>query len=284
MSDSASAGRRDSGGTDRSGPEKVSGKPVLTRKCRRNAFIGVGIIVLAGGVFGWRQSQSDALMTRIHHGLVVCATGAAAVATRPLSLATAAQAATSTTGVTPPGAAPDPAVANAPSMVELDVMQGADGQLLVREGDRPLSDALMAMRRNRGLVMLSLPDATVQSVVKVVRATGMRHRVILSVSGETGTRDALKADRSIIVAIPVTSVHDEYVARRLAGGHRFAAYLPSDASPALFAQAHHDAAAVIADSPHLSSDPARLQAFLNQPVDIVVTDNPDRFVKLLDGD
>ncbi|GBR06096.1 PI-PLC domain-containing protein [Acetobacter oeni] len=270
-------------GAAETGSGRRRAETILTRKCRRNAFIGVAIMALAGGVFGWREHQSDALLTRIHHGLVVCASGAAAVASHPLSLASAAQAATDTSAVRPPDRGTDPVVVNAPSMVQLDVTENTDGQLLVREGARSLSDALMESRQNRELVMLSLHDTVVKNVVKVIRATGMRHRVILSAANETGTVDALKADRSIIVAIPVTSVHDEHEAKRLAGSHPFAAYLPSDASPALFAQAHHDAAAVIADSPRSLADPARLQAFLNQPVDIVVTDNPDRFVKLLDG-
>ncbi|NHO31259.1 PI-PLC domain-containing protein [Acetobacter fallax] len=280
MPESASATRPETGPADTG---RQSGDAILTRKCRRNAFIGVAIMTLTGGIFVWRQAQSDALLTRIHHGLVVCATGAAAAAAQPLSLTAAAQAATGTASVTPPANGPDPVVASAPSMVQLDVMQDPDGQLLVREGSRPLSDALMASRHNRELVMLSLHDTAAKNVVKVIRATGMRHRVILSAANDAGTRDALKADRSIIVAIPVSSTRDEYAAKRLAGSHPFAAWVPSDASPALFAQAHHDASAVIANSPRLLSDPARLQTFLNQPVDIVVTDNPSRFVKLLDG-
>lgn len=269
----------------RASVEKCTGPGLLTRKCRRNVLLGTGVIALVAGLFVWRQSQSDALLTRIHHGLVVCAAGTAAMEPdvlpaplpdQPVHAAEAEMGRAAT------------AVKDAlsghkshPMMVQLDVKEAEDGQLRVQQGDLLLKDALKVSHRNRELVMLSLHDTEPADVVKVIRATGMRHRVILAAEDTEGTRDALKADRSIVVAIPVTSKREEYAARRMAGKHPFAAWVPADSSSALFAQAHHDASAVITDTSHTLSDPSQVQALLNEPVDIVVTDNPDRLSRFI---
>lgn len=253
-------------------PERTTARPpVFTRICRRNVLLGLGVIIAACGGVIWHEARSDALLTRIHHGRILCASGSAAALALPVppppgSPVTATQAAT----------VEGEADSDAPPMLWLNVARMEDGRLVVREGGLPLSDALIASRHAHRLVMLALHDVPATRVTQVVRATGMRHRVVLTAADEMGTQDALKADRSIIVAIPVRSVREEQAAKRLAKGRRFAAYLPADAAPELFELAHREAAAVIADVPGGATDVGRMEAFLNLPVDILVTDHPDR--------
>ncbi|NHN88184.1 hypothetical protein GOB81_06030 [Acetobacter sp. LMG 1627] len=255
-------------------------RSVLTPRCRRNGLVALAIIVGVGGGMLWRDSHADALLTRIHHGLVICASGKAATQTLPVANAPE----TNSFIPTVPSQAGNADSSDLPSMVSLAVTRNTAGELVVST-DRPvlLSDALASSRKRHELVMLSLHDVPAAAVVRSIRTNHMRKQAVLIADTTIAAQEALEADRAIIVAFPVKSVADERKAKQIAGRHPYALYLPANASSMLFQAAHREADAVIANSPDPLTNRKATQQLLNEPVDIVVTDYPDRFADILDG-
>ena len=254
-------------------------RPLLSKPCRRNARIALGVIIAVGAGVLWRDSHADALLTRIHHGLVICASGKAATATLPEEKS--ASASTLSDKLLPTHVEP---IQQLPTMVSLGVTRSPEGVLLVT-GDHPvpLNEALSLSYKRHELVMLTLANgAPATDIVQAIRSTGMRKRTVLFAQNTATAREALNADRSIIVAFPVHSTDDERKAKRLAGRHPFAVYLPANAAPSLFQIAHREADAVIANSPDPTTNQSATRQLLNEPVDIVVTDHPDTFADILD--
>ncbi|AQS84867.1 MAG: hypothetical protein ABF876_13265 [Acetobacter aceti] len=252
----------------------------LTRSCRRNILIGLSVIAVAGGGLLWRDSHTDALLTRIHHGLVICASGKAATTTLPFP----------TSGTDrilaklPPPTSEMLDTPGLPTMVALDVVRNDDGKLAIAgDASLPLHDALKLSYRRHELVMLSIRDIPSSEVVKELRATGMRKRAVLMTHDLISAHDALVADRSVVVAMPVQSSRDAHLAKQLAGRHPYALYLPANASSSLFEVAHRDADAVIASSPDPTSNITATRRLLDEPVDIVMTEHPERLANVLGG-
>ncbi|MBO1359654.1 hypothetical protein J2D73_07585 [Acetobacter sacchari] len=262
-------------------------RPVVMRRCMRKAAIAMCALGVAGGLLVWRESRADAILSRIHHGMLVCASGDAATATLVGPLTSGGAMSAILPGAVANAAIPTDLLTGrqyAPAMVRLDVFESTAGLLTVGGGTQSLSSALSASRKGRKLVMLSLHGATPKHVAQAIRAADMRHHVILAATNDAEARTAMAADGGMMIALPVRSAREEQHARRLVGSHRFAAYLPASATPELFALAHHDAEAVIADGPTTPDDPAKLQALLDEPVDIIVTDQPVRFAETMTGE
>lgn len=255
----------------------------LTRSCRRNVLVGLSVIAIAGGGLLWRDSHTDALLTRIHHGLVICASGKAATTTLPSPTDETSR----TDRLLAKLPLPTPEILDAsglPTMVALDVVRNDDGKLAIAgNSSLPLHDALKLSYKRHELVMLSLRGIPATEVVKELRATGMRKRAVLMAYDLTSAHDALAADRSVVVAMPVQSASDAHKAKLLAGRHPYALYLPANASSSLFAAAHRDADAVIVYSPDPSANLVATQKLLDEPVDIVITEHPDRLASMMDG-
>ncbi|MBV1838210.1 hypothetical protein [Acetobacter estunensis] len=265
-------------------PPTIGRSSRLTKQCRRNTIMALGILGSLAAVVLWRDSHADALLTRIHHGLVICATGKAATDTLPTSAPSALSELAD--AVLPSRKADQPkteAPTQPPSMVAFEVVRTPDNALAVKDEGQtvPLEEALHASHRKHQLVMLSLQEADIQPAARLIRSSGMRHQAVIVASNESETRAALKADRSLMVAIPVRSTRDQLTAHRLAGQHPYAEYLPANASPTLFATAHREADVVIADSPDPQDNPKAIRALLREPVDIVVTSAPDHFAHVL---
>lgn len=271
--------------------------PSVSRKCRRNAVLAIALMLAGGGTLAWRTSHADALLTRIHHGLVICASGAAATQTLPAAPAAPPPSPGTSTDpmdrdtairnaadVTATASAPENSSPDLPGMVALQVSQDPQGELVIA-GDHPvlLSDALKLSHARHELVMLSLEGAPALEATHIVRAAGMRKQVVIVADTAAEARDALAADRAIIVAFPVKSAADAAHVKKVAGHHPYALYLPSNASSSLFQAAHREADAVIATSPDPSVNPVATQKLLGEPVDIVVTEHPDHFHGLLGG-
>ncbi|MDG6093645.1 hypothetical protein LOC54_00705 [Acetobacter sp. AN02] len=223
----------------------TGGKPPLQpgffrRQAGKCAVILTILGVTTGAVI-WKDIHSDTVLRRIHHGLLLCMSGD-----------------------TPQNPHPD--------MVRLELSAAKDGSVIAGPDNMPLRDALKNARMARSLVMLSLNDVPPASVTDIIRKEGMRHRVILMADDRQDARDAMKADQRILVGIPVSSSKEEEDARTLAGKHPYAVTLPASAPASLFAKAHRDADAVIADASDLPPASLETSALLNRPVDIIVTD------------
>ncbi|MCH4090274.1 hypothetical protein [Acetobacter sp.] len=255
----------------------------LTRSCRRNILVALSVITIAGGGLMWRDSHADALLTRIHHGLVICASGKAATTTLPSPTVEASR--TDTLLARLPVPTPDILDTNdLPTMVALEVTRNEGGKLAIAGSTSlPLHDALKLSYRRHELVMLSIHDIPASEVVKELRATGMRKRAVLMAHDLASAHDALAADRSVVVAMPVQSARDAHLAKQLAGRHPYALYLPANASSSLFESAHRDADAVIASSPDPANNVTATRKLLDEPVDIVVTEHPDRLASVIGG-
>lgn len=234
----------------------------LKRHLRKAAF-ALGICLMAGTGLALHKSRADGLMARIHHGLVVCAPGTG------LSMTP------NSTGLLH--------TASTPGMLRLQLASQNDGRVIVIPGSSQLSDVLASSRRARTLLMLDLNGTDPVAVAKLVRKARMRDRVVLVAQGHDGIEAALQADSAMMVAIPVRSTHDAYLAHRMAGHHPYAAYVSPTATPSLFALVHRDAEAIITENPAPTAFSAT-KFFAERPVDIVVTEHPALFTQALDQD
>ncbi|MGO3517575.1 MAG: hypothetical protein ACTINM_03620 [Acetobacter cibinongensis] len=233
------------------------------KRCLGKAALAVGVCVLAGTGLALHKSHADGLMARIHHGLVICSPGTG------LSMT--------------PGSTGLLHAASTPGMLRLQLATQENGRVVVVPGSNQLSEVLASSRRGHTLLMLDLNDTNPVDVAKLVRNARMRDRVVLVASDHETTEAALRADSSMMVAIPIHSTRDAYTAHRMAGRHPYAAYLSPRATPDLFALVHRDAEAIITENPH-SAAFSTSKFFAERPVDIVVTEQPMQLTKALASD
>ncbi|QHM90577.1 hypothetical protein [Acetobacter pasteurianus] len=223
-----------------------------SRGCFKKIALAVGLCVAVGTTLVVQHSKAYGIMARIHHGLIVCTPGTGLVTT-PVSTSS-----------------PHDGV---PSMLRLELANGPDGRVMVEPGSNELEGVLASAHHSNTLLMLDINSASADNVVKLVRKTRMRDRVILVPPDHKDTETVLHADSKIMVAIPVNSERDAYAAHKLAGRHPYAAYLSPSATPHLFALTHRDAEAIITDNP--GAPKGSTSEFLaERPVDIMITQQP----------
>ncbi|MCP1215496.1 hypothetical protein NKW53_05380 [Acetobacter orientalis] len=231
--------------------------------CVGKAAFALGVCLLAGTGLALHKSRADGLMARIHHGLVVCAPGTGLSMT-PNSAGLLHTAAT-------------------PAMLRLQLATQNDGRVIVVPGSNQLSEVLASSRRARTLLMLDLNDTDPVAVAKLIRKARMRDRVVLVAPDHEGIEAALQADSAMMVAIPIRSTRDAYLAHRMAGHHPYAAYVAPNATPALFALVHRDAEAIITENPNTPAL-STTKFLAERPVDIVVTQQPTQLTQTLKHD
>ncbi|GBQ70058.1 hypothetical protein AA103196_2387 [Ameyamaea chiangmaiensis NBRC 103196] len=218
----------------------------------RRAAICVGAVLAGTGALFWHETHADTVLARIQHSRIVCDVHLAAWLDAPLS---------------PLG----------PDMTVLDLVQAPDGHVMVAGlstrtgGMRRLTEVLSWARATPSmLLMLNVHDIEPALVASLVRHARMAERVIINEPDPMGAQAAFSADPHVMVAMPVRSIKDIHRAHAMAHGHPYALYVQNATDRHLFAQAHHDAAVVIASSVGLTSDDRHeLNA---QPIDILVTD------------
>ncbi|MBB2206575.1 glycerophosphodiester phosphodiesterase family protein [Gluconacetobacter takamatsuzukensis] len=164
---------------------------------------------------------------------------------------------------------------------EIDGLRLRDRRGVTDEGV-PGFDALLrwAAGTPPALLMLDIKAVGPERVARLVRDAGLEDRaVLLTFSADNAARAFAGAGRTLVSCL-VKGEPDLSTYAAMAGGRRFAAYIPRTAPPDLFAAAHRRGCVVISDV--LTRDAlmdalsaAEIAAFVRtRPVDILVTNHP----------
>jgi glycerophosphoryl diester phosphodiesterase len=118
-------------------------------------------------------------------------------------------------------------------------------------------------------------------------------RTVVLTFDPASAKAMLRYDREVLVSVLVQTPQDIATYRALAGQARLAMYVPGKAAPALFAAAHRSGATVISDAimpqpggslderAETGGDAVYADFLKNRPIDIFVTNHPQRVHKLL---